>query len=110
MPDTLNKLRTAFARLQTNGAYALTRESWRAAVQALLPENPTPEDWIDAAKRLKIKCPVCHGSGVYLYGTCVNGQMSKSGPCYRCESKGYQNFRDFARNKYYDEHRSISIT
>lgn len=53
------------------------------------------------------KCSNCGGSGIYRWGACVNGVMSKSGPCFRCEGKGYQDEADRRRNYGYDNHRPI---
>lgn len=53
-------------------------------------------------------CENCYGSGVYRWGACINGKPPvHSGPCFRCEGKGYQNDADRRRNFGYDNHRKV---
>lgn len=54
------------------------------------------------------KCERCRGTGVYGWGASVNGKMEHSGPCFRCEGKGFQTAEDERRNDYYDNHRTLS--
>lgn len=54
------------------------------------------------------KCERCRGTGVYGWGASVNGKMEHSGPCFRCEGKGFQTAEDVRRNDYYDNHRTLS--
>lgn len=51
-------------------------------------------------------CLDCSGTGTYYAGgAVVNGRFTgKTGPCYRCQGKGYQTDDDRKRNEYYDLH------
>lgn len=101
------ELRKEFAKLRENAEYIVGVKTWMAAVERLLPADPTPEQWVTAAKKARVKCPTCKGTGVYQWGTSVNGVMSHSGPCFRCHGTGFQGQDDFKRNQYYDNHRRI---
>jgi uncharacterized paraquat-inducible protein A len=76
-------------------------------VVKLAGDNPTPEQWVEAAEKATTVCDACHGSGRYQWGACINGRMQHSGPCFRCQSKGRQGQADYKRNAYYDNHRRI---
>ena len=52
-------------------------------------------------------CNNCNGKGIYYFGTCINGVMSCSGPCFQCQSKGYQTIEDRKRNWGYNQHRKV---
>lgn len=68
------------------------------------PDNATPEQWVKAAKRVKVPCRRCAGTGAFITGT-LNGQPTgPGGICYRCEGKGYRNDADERRNYGYDMH------
>ncbi len=49
-------------------------------------------------------CDGCPGTGIYHgAGGTVNGVFKGfTGPCYRCDQKGYQTLKDQKRNRYYD--------
>jgi hypothetical protein len=64
----------------------------------------TPVGWIEAIKTIQTECDKCSGSGTYQWGACINGRMTHSGSCFRCEGKGYQTMDDFRRNRGYDQH------
>ncbi len=51
------------------------------------------------------ECCKCRGTGVYSWGTVVNGQCSKSGPCHSCGGTGKQTRSDIARNNAYNAHK-----
>ena len=82
------------------------KEAWDAACRDYATrhfgENPTPEEWLEAA--LNTTCDRCDGSGRYQWGAQVNGRMTNSGPCFRCKSKGYFTDDDHRRNWGYDNH------
>lgn len=63
----------------------------------------SPNAWLVWIKTLGIQCPECKGSKRYKWGT--NGH--KSGPCYRCESKGHITASDGHRCRTYDNHRKV---
>lgn len=54
-------------------------------------------------------CCKCQGSGVYLWGACVNGRMSHAGPCHSCGGTGKQTQADIKRNEAYNRHKIASI-
>jgi hypothetical protein len=49
-------------------------------------------------------CDGCRGDGIYRgAGGTENGVFKGfTGPCYRCDQKGYQTHKDQNRNRYYD--------
>ena len=64
----------------------------------------TPDEWITAIKDVRCNCARCKGSGTYYWGACINGKMTHSAPCARCDGKGWMNFDDMRRGKAYDAH------
>lgn len=50
------------------------------------------------------KCGHCQGTGIYRWGASINGVMTHSGDCYRCQGKGWQSDDDRRRNWGYDNH------
>ena len=52
------------------------------------------------------RCTKCGGSGIYRWGACINGKMSKEGPCFECEGKGYTTVADRRRTAAYWSHRA----
>lgn len=96
-----------FGRLLDNALYVVDMLTWLEAVRKLLGEDPTPADWLEAGKAARVRCPSCRGSGVYQWGACVNGRMTHSGPCFRCQGTGKQGQEDFCRNRCYDNHRKV---
>lgn len=57
-------------------------------------------------------CDDCAGRGVYYGRGYVENGVFKgfTGPCFRCNGKGYQTPEDRKRNAYYDQHvRRITI-
>ena len=99
-------LRKRFGKLQENGRY-IAGDRWRAAVEKLLPPEPTPEQWVEAAEKVTVKCDVCP-DGICRWGACVDGAMQFSAPCIRCQGKGKQTAEDMGRNRFYDNHRRIA--
>lgn len=95
-------LRGAFRKLMRNALHCATKEEWMSAVKALAGDNPTPEDWVRAAEQATTKCDRCGGTGTYQWGACVNGHMTHSGCCFRCEGKGHHTQEDYRRNWGYD--------
>jgi hypothetical protein len=106
----VSALRAEFAQLQRNAEHVVLRAVWRSAVEALLPKRKSrrnPSHWVKAARAAQVTCPSCGGSGMYYWGACVNGVMTHSGPCYRCNGTGKQGQEDFRRNWGYDMHRKV---
>lgn len=78
----------------------------KVLLDAGIRENATPAQFVKAASMVRLECYACHGSGKwYGAGHVENGVFKgKTGPCYRCESKGYQVDSDRRRNWSYDNH------
>lgn len=95
---TIEAQREEFRILQRISGISATRATWFAEVQKLVPANPTPADWLEAAEQATTVCDKCQGSGRYEWGACVNGQMTHGGPCFRCQGKGRQGQEDYRRN------------
>ena len=112
----VKELRAEFDRLMRNSGVAATRQEWLAAVRVLALKasggaEPTPEQWVDAAKKATVSCWSCSGKGIYYGRGYVENGVFKgfTGPCFRCGGKGHQNQDDFTRNWGYDNfHRRVS--
>jgi DnaJ-class molecular chaperone len=50
---------------------------------------------------LRPKCDRCRGTGIYSWGSSVNGVMQHSGVCFHCKGKGWQTKDDEKRNAAY---------
>ena len=99
------KLREEFITLRRNALYAMRAEEFDVKVRELATKDnptPTPEQWVEAAKKVTCVCDACRGTGRYQWGASINGVMQHSGPCFRCQSKGKQTQEDFTRNWGYD--------
>lgn len=110
----VGELRAEFETLMRNAMYAATKQEWLKAVRALAlklsgGKEPTPSQWVEAARKAKVKCPNCNGSGIfYGRGHVENGVFKgHTGPCYRCGGSGKQGQDDFKRNWGYDNHRRV---
>jgi DnaJ-class molecular chaperone len=55
-------------------------------------------------------CAKCKGTGVYSWGTSVNGKMSHSGMCFSCKGTGKQDAKQIKVNETYNRHKIVSIT
>ncbi len=82
--------------------YTVGRAEVNAHMMVIPPE--TPVEWIMSIKRLTCMCERCRGTGEYAWGACVNGKMTNTGPCFRCNGKGIMNFDDMRRCKAYDNY------
>ena len=97
----IQSLRKEYARLRRNALYIMSKEEFEAQIEKANPQ--TPEEYVAAAKKVRVKCRRCR-NGIYYWGACVNGKMTHSGACFRCEGKGYQDQEDAVRNWAYDQH------
>jgi len=95
-------LRAIFAELREIAYYTMSKLDADKAIAAAIPIMPV--DWVMAVKAVKCECKRCHGSGTYYWGACINGKMSKSGPCARCGGDGHMTFDDMRRGRAYDNH------
>ena len=118
MDTTIRKLHIeAYRAVRAEALYdvsmTVTVDAFNAAVKAALcwkgKVNPTPEDFIEMAKNLPMKCPRCAGTGQFI--TMVeNGQpKGPGGPCFRCDGKGFQKHGDAMRNAAYDRHQCENV-
>ena len=99
-----------FVTLERNATYHADVLEWyteilKLAMKAAGDKPITPDIIIVAARAATVKCDTCSGTGRYQWGVCLNGVMTHSGPCFRCQQKGRQGQEDFKRNWYYDNHR-----
>jgi len=83
-------------------------QTFNAAVKAVLDKagvtEPTPKQWVQAAKAVSFPCPRCAGTGQFVTMV-VNGKPTgPGGICFRCEGKGRQNDSDRRRNYGYDSY------
>ena len=78
--------------------YSVPSIAFDARVACIAGVNPTPMDYVNAAKRFSCKCDKCNGTGAY--GALRPGY--RSGTCYRCAGKGKQTDADLRRNYGYD--------
>ena len=83
----------------------LTSERFNAACLATMGDDePTPENYVAAAKCLRFRCGRCAGTGAFI--TYVENGVPKGpgGECFRCSGKGEQTLKDVKRNEYHDAH------
>jgi DnaJ-class molecular chaperone len=105
----VEELQLQFRIYQRNSGVTCTKEEWMAAVTKLAHEyskgeTPTAQQWVDAARDATVTCDKCGGTGTYQWGACVNGRMTHSGTCFRCQGKGRQGQDDFKRNYGHNMH------
>ena len=103
MDNEIKKLRAEYRRIRARSS-ARSSVEFDNAVKALLADkvDPTPTDYVDAAKRVKITCRRCAGTGQFI--TMVENGIPKGpgGSCYRCQGRGYRMDKDERRNYGYD--------
>ena len=101
-----NSLRTEYVKIRARshaedpcGFNALCRKALGANA-----DSATPEQWVAAAKLVKVPCRRCAGTGRYV--TMVENGIPKGpgGDCYRCAGKGWQNDADACRNRTADRY------
>lgn len=88
----------------------ITPERFNAACAKILGDKePTPENYVAAAKRARFGCRRCAGTGRFI--TYVENGVPKGpgGECFRCSGKGEQTLADARRNAYHDEHQVIRM-
>ena len=71
----------------------------------IVPHPNQVKKWVHATCVHEV-CDACKGGKRYVVGPIVNGVPAWSGPCFRCNSKGYQTAEDKKRNWGYDTHYS----
>jgi hypothetical protein len=55
------------------------------------------------------QCGKCRGTGVYCWGACVNGKMTKTGTCFSCRGTGKQSTKQIYRNRTYNRYKVAAI-
>lgn len=98
--SNVNALRAEFKRMARR-SHVENHQEFIAAVRVSLgakAETATPEQWVSAARALRVPCRRCAGTGDFI--TMVENGIPKGpgGVCYRCAGKGWQNDADAARN------------
>jgi len=76
----------------------------KAALVTLGKKNPTPADFLDAAKVVRFLCKRCAGTGRFVTGTLNGVPTGPGGICYRCNGYGSQDDADARRNFGADNH------
>ena len=100
------RLRRLYEAVRTRATARIERPDFDAQVLMFLdrngtsPETASPADWVRAAVRVRHDCSKCCCTGTYVWG--ANRQFS--GPCFRCEGKGWQHDADRRRNWGYDHY------
>ena len=61
----------------------------------------TPYEYVRAIKKAMVPCDHCDGSGWYKWGACINGKMTHSDICFRCQGKGKMDADDCVRTRGY---------
>jgi len=99
-PRSIATLRAEFSRMARRSHAENPQEFTRAVRAALGAQavSATPEQWIAAARALRVPCRRCAGTGDFI--TMIENGVPKGpgGVCYRCAGKGYQTDTDAARN------------
>lgn len=112
MPQPISatqRLHEEYAKLKRNGEYNAGKEAWAAAVCEQLAkmgktiDSATFAEIVHAARVATTPCDRCNASGIYQWGAQINGRMTHSASCYRCNGKGRQNQDDYRRNWGYDQ-------
>lgn len=102
---TIEKMREEYRRIRER-SQAASPEAFDAKVKEMLARklNPTPGEWLEAAKGARFMCKRCAGTGRFVTGT-LNGQPTgPGGICFRCSGHGSQNDADARRNFGADNH------
>jgi hypothetical protein len=76
----------------------------KAALVTLGNKNPTPADFLDAAKIVRFRCQRCAGTGRFITGTLNGVPTGPGGICFRCGGSGSQDDADARRNFGADNH------
>lgn len=103
---SLSEARREYARIRglfVEGSDADFR-AFDAAVKARVGEGATPEQFIAAAKAMRVRCRRCAGTGRYVTMVVNNRPTGPGGECFRCEGKGEQDEADARRNWGYDRY------
>jgi hypothetical protein len=86
-----------------------TAEKFDAAVAAKLSgkADPSPQDFVNAARRVTWPCKRCAGTGQFITGSLNGRPVGPGGICFRCGGKGHQTPEDSHRNYWSDVKRPV---
>ena len=87
---------------------AKTLKQFNARARAILDKagvtEPTPEQWLQAARCVSFPCRRCGGTGQFVTMIVNRVLTGPGGICFRCNGKGQQNDADRRRNYGYDRY------
>ncbi len=102
---SVEALRQEFKLIQGR-SHAPSKKAFLAACRELLGRKgitePTPQQWVKAARGVTFKCRRCAGSGRFTTGMLNGKPTGPGGMCFRCQGKGVRNDADERRNYGYD--------
>lgn len=107
MVKSVDTLRAEYKRIRARSTARTNKEfnlSVRMTLTLLGKDNPTPQDYVQAAKHTRFKCRRCAGTGKFI--TMVENGVPKGpgGICFRCQGTGTRSDSDERRNYGYDVH------
>lgn len=107
------QLIAAYREIRLQFAYevsGLTHERFNALTLARMGTlEPTPENYVAAAKALQLRCGRCAGTGSFITYVENGKPKGPGGICFRCEGKGEQTLKDARRNEYHDMHQTVRM-
>ena len=98
----VDQLRQLYGSYRKALLYLVSRVELDAHQSRVKPVSPV--EWIESIKTCRDECSRCRGTGIYSWGACVNGKMTHSGHCYRCDGKGWVGLDDARRAFGYDNY------
>jgi len=107
-PEDVDKIRKEYAKIMSHFCRELcNKQEFTEKVKEFLNKkgktNPTPQDYVDAAKKVSFRCDRCSGTGQFITHV-ENGVLKGNGEvCFRCSGKGSQNYEDVKRNYGHDQ-------
>lgn len=101
--DDLTAARREYAARRRHAAYDNAEPAdFDAACRALVGDAAAPAEWLAATDRVRLPCRRCAQTGRFITGTHNGVPTGPGGPCFRCEGRGWQGWRDGRRNAFYD--------
>lgn len=108
-PRTTKRLQAEYRKIRAR-SHCEDAVEFDLRVKDLMTEQglaATPENFIRAAKTVRIPCRRCGGTGAFITGS-LNGKLTgPGGSCFRCAGKGHQTDRDARRNYGADMHQRV---
>ncbi len=97
---SIDQLRCLYRRYRKCALYLIDAKEVDAQLARFNPKSPV--EWVMAIRSVRGDCPRCRGEGIYYWGACVNGKMTHSAPCARCNGTGRVGNDDCRRAYVYD--------